>query len=82
MGGLASTEFKMDLTNNNGVDVAFSDAGQSFQHTEETQKAANMRLSEYIKMGCSVGSWRGRSNASKEKKNGISNLNCTPDLTQ
>ena len=30
VGGLASTEFQMDLTNNNRVDVAFSNVGQSF----------------------------------------------------
>lgn len=40
VGGLASTEFQMDSTNNNRVDVAFSNVGQSFQHTEAAQKAA------------------------------------------
>lgn len=44
MGGLASTEFQMDLTNNNRVDVAFSNVGQSFRHTQELQKAATLRL--------------------------------------
>lgn len=44
MGGLASTEFQTDVTNNNGVDVAFSNVGQSFPRAEETQKAADVRL--------------------------------------
>lgn len=46
VGGLDSTEFQMDLTNNNGVDVAFSNVGHSFRYmyTLETQKAANTRL--------------------------------------
>lgn len=36
VGGLASTEFQMDSTNNNRVDVAFWNVGQSFQHTRST----------------------------------------------
>lgn len=32
VGGLDSTEFQMDLTNNNRVDVAFSNVGHSFQY--------------------------------------------------
>ena len=36
--------------------MTFSNVGQSVRHTGETQKAANVRLSEYIKMVCSVGS--------------------------
>lgn len=40
VGGLASTEFQMDLTNNNRVDVAFSNVGQSFLYTEGSKYEA------------------------------------------
>lgn len=37
LGGLAFPELQMDLTNNNRVDVAFSNVGQSFQHARNTE---------------------------------------------
>lgn len=60
VGGLTSIEFQIGLTNNNRLDVAFSNVGQSLQHTEETHEAANLRQQiwgciESKEMSCLVG---------------------------
>lgn len=48
MGGLASTEFQIDLTNNNRVDVAFSNVGQSFQYTEGSKYKAVRSIVRWV----------------------------------